>query len=285
MHITLLDLYAIAGLVLIIVILGIRRSPELRGLLSEIKLSLLARCSFRKPDYLSLERMSLFELLDHPTHHEILVSRFGVFCIEYVSYCGHIESRPGENYWYLHQGRKWYRFANPIERSQGRAQLYLSALNLPKEHVHALTVFSGCAQLEEGLHPQVFKGSEFIKHIRGFRKLVLSKSQIQLAITQIARGVNERLPTTSAERAERIARPTRRARPIPVAVASERQDDQAQDVITKESPTAQPIMAAHSCPVCGDKMLLRKITKGGKQGMHLWGCASFPDCRTPQWLK
>lgn len=284
MAMTTQSVLGVVFLLLMLAALAVWRSPELRGLFSEIKLYFLAKLWLKPPKYKSIERSKLMELLDHPTHHEIVVSPYGVFCIEYVSYCGHVESRTSEAHWYLHQGEKWYRFSNPMLRAQQRAKSLVDGLKLPTEHVHALTVFSGCSRLDNNTLPGVFSGSEFIKHVRKFKKVVLSKSRMQGLLNSLSSqsfGVTE--PASSAK-PERIEPPAESVQLSGRSVESvENTTDSTQTHV--ETKAQHPILASHSCPSCGDKMLLRKITKGNRQGMHLWGCASFPDCRTLQWLK
>lgn len=284
MAMTTQSVLGVVFLLLMLAALAVWRSPELRGLFSEIKLYCLARLWLKPPQYNSLERSTLTELLDHPTHHEIVVSPYGVFCIEYVSYCGHVESRTNEAHWFLHQGKKWYRFSNPALRAQQRAKSVVDRLKLPTEHVHALTVFSGCSRLDDNTLPGVFSGADFIKHMRKFKKVVLSKSRMQDLIKSLPSQLHEVTEPAPATRPESIDTAAESLNLSGKSVELvENTTDSRQTHSEKQAP--HPILAAHSCPSCGDKMLLRKITKGNRQGMHLWGCASFPDCRTLQWLK
>jgi hypothetical protein len=90
-----------------------------------------------------------------PVADEVIVSAYGIFVVAAEHHSGRISGNPGEPHWTCSGWRKEHPFRNPLLRNQVRIRALRERLHLNADCFHSLVVFTGRADLAEGLPANV----------------------------------------------------------------------------------------------------------------------------------
>jgi len=90
-----------------------------------------------------------------PAADEVIVSAYGIFVVATEHRSGRISGKPGDSHWTCSGWRKERPFRNPLLRNQVRIRALRERLRLDADCFHSLVVFTGRADLAEGLPANV----------------------------------------------------------------------------------------------------------------------------------
>ncbi len=201
------------------------------------------------PDYTVLHDMVLLSngytvQIDH-----IVVSRFGIFCIETKTHSGKIYGSEKSEFWTQYVGNKKYPLRNPIRQNYGHMKTIERVLEgLPWAPIIPIVAFAGKVDLNLSLE----------------NSLVVYSSQ--LASTIQSYRVGHIAPESVPIYAECI----RKA----MTLVTEEQRDNHIAQIQREQLNKKSQLSGGYCPRCGRPLVLRR----GQHGTF-WGCHGYPSCR------
>ena len=118
-----------------------------------------------------------------------------------------------------------------------------------------MVVFVGDSTFKTQMPANVTQGGGYIRFIKSHSKEMLTESEVQQFIGQIADGRLKSSLKTHREHAKHVK----------------------EIVAAKE---AAQTSGAKLCPKCGSAMVLRTSKKDPNAGNEFWGCSAFPKCRT-----
>jgi len=179
----------------------------------------------------------------------VVVSRFGIFCIETKTYSGAIYGSERSEYWTQYVGHEQHSLRNPIRQNYGHLKTLESLFDgLPRVPVIPIVVFAGSAELKLTLE----------------NSLVVYSSQLASTIRSHSVGY---VPQESvSEYVERI----RRA----MSLVTQEQKDSHVAQVRSEIFNKEFQLSAGYCPRCGRQLVLRQSPCG-----PFWGCQGYPTCR------
>ncbi len=167
------------------------RSASVRGLRGERMVARALRRSLDPEKYTILHDLYLpatGEMNNGTTQIDhLVVSQFGLFCIETKNLSGAIYGREREAVWTQKVGRQTYRFQNPLRQNYLHASALASFLRLSPSHIHSVVVFAGTAVLKTPMPPNVVRGgAACVQYIKQFSEQALPPNQAEsicLALT------------------------------------------------------------------------------------------------------
>ena len=90
-----------------------------------------------------------------PPADEVLVSPYGIFVIAIQHLSGRVSGKPGDTHWTCSGWRRQRPFRNPLLHNQVRIRALRARLGLDAACMHSLVVFTGRAELADGLPANV----------------------------------------------------------------------------------------------------------------------------------
>jgi restriction system protein len=239
-------------LVPLVVLAMVLKSPWFKGATGETLVRLSARLRLPSDTYHSFHNVTL-QTSDGTTQIDhVIVSCFGVFVLETKHMKGWIFGSENDAQWTQTIFRNSFKFQNPLRQNYAHVRALESALEIPRNAIHSVIVFSGEATLKTTLPANVVRGSAYIRFIKSFQQHVLTGEQVDHIVARIQ---DDRLPATFATRRQHIA--------------------------NLESRRREPYIG-RSCPRCGSQMVLRTAKQGKNAGNKFWGCTTFPKCKAVQ---
>ncbi|MBU6951619.1 nuclease-related domain-containing protein [Hahella sp. HN01] len=238
-------------LIPIFLFISVFKTPWLKGILGEILVKFSARLRLPKDTYHRIHYVTLptpdgTTQIDH-----IFVSQFGIFVVETKNMKGWIFGNENQPQWTQKIFRNSFKFQNPLRQNYKHVKALEAVLDVPPDTIHSVVVFAGDSKFKSQMPPNVTSGGGFITYIKSFSAPVLSETQVQRVVEQIASGRLE--PTRETHR------------------------QHIQQIKARSN-----ILAERKCPRCGSNMVLRKAKQGANAGRQFWGCSAYPKCRAVQ---
>ena len=238
-------------LILIVLAIGLFKSPRFKGWLGEYLVRLVAWICLPSETYHPIHNVTLptpdgTTQIDH-----ILVSRYGIFVVETKNMKGWIFGGEHQRQWTQQIPKQSIKFQNPLRQNFKHVKALEAALDLPAEAIHSVVVFAGDSTFKSTMPANVTRVSGYIAYIKSFRDPVLSEVQVHEVVAQIA--------------SSRLA-PSRETDRRHVELLK-----------TRSNPNAE-----RKCPKCGSDMVLRTAKRGANVGNKFWGCSTYPKCRMIQ---
>lgn len=245
------EVFKLWGVIPLLLVIGVFKSPWFKGLLGEALIKFLARIRLPPETYHPIHNVTLptpdgTTQIDH-----IFVSRFGIFVVETKNMKGWIFGGEDQAQWTQKIFKKSFKFQNPLRQNYKHVKTLEAALEIPSEVIHSVVVFAGDSTFKSQMPANVTKGGWYITYIKSFREQVLSEPQVQQAVFQIQSG---RLKPSRETHRQHI-----------------------QQLKSRDNPFAE-----RPCLKCGSKMILRTAKQGANAGNQLWGCAAYPKCKITQ---
>lgn len=231
------------------ILIGIAKSPWFKGLAGETFVKLTARLGLPKDVYQSIHNVTLATPDGTTQIDHVIVSRYGIFVIETKNMKGWIFGGEKQAQWTQKLYKQSYKFQNPLRQNYKHVKALQALLNLPKDSMHSIVVFSGEGTLKTPMPENVTTGTGYIRYIRSFNEPALSDEQVKGAAM-----------TIESNRLE----PSRQTHKDHVASLQQRQE-----------PYAEP-----KCPACGNTMVVRTARRGPNAGSRFWACPGYPRCKT-----
>jgi len=237
------------------VLIAIFKSPWFKGVMGEFMVNMAARLLLDKTKYHLIKNVTIptedgTTQIDH-----IIVSRYGVFVVETKNMKGWIFGSERQKTWTQQIYKSKHRFQNPLHQNYKHTKTLEQALGLEHEKMISAVVFVGDSTFKTEMPENVTHGGGYIRFIKSHTEVLLTESEVQQVIGQIADGRLKPSIKTNREH----------ARHVKEIVASK---EAAQSADTK------------SCPKCGSVMVLCTSKKGPNAGNQFWGCSAFPKCRS-----
>ena len=236
-----------------IVIIGLLKTPKVKGIFGEAFVKLLAKFKLPADVYIPIHNVTLptpdgTTQIDH-----IFVSEFGVFVVETKNMKGWIFGGENQAQWTQQIYKVKNKFQNPLRQNYKHVKTLESALEIPPEAIISVIAFMGEGKFKTNMPSNVTHGAGYVRYIKSFNVPILSQEQVQYVVAQIQSGRLEPSRATDKEHVQQLK--------------------------SRKSASADKI-----CPRCGKSMVLRTAKKGANSGNKFWGCSGYPACRTVQEL-
>ena len=236
-----------------IVIIGLLKTPKVKGIFGEAFVKLLAKFKLPADVYVPIHNVTLptpdgTTQIDH-----IFVSEFGVFVVETKNMKGWIFGGENQAQWTQQIYKVKNKFQNPLRQNYKHVKTLESALEIPPEAIKSVIAFMGEGKFKTNMPSNVTHGAGYVRYIKSFNVPILSQEQVQYVVAQIQSGRLEPSRATDKEHVQQLK--------------------------SRKSASADKI-----CPRCGKSMVLRTAKKGANSGNKFWGCSGYPACRTVQEL-
>ena len=104
----------------------------------------------------------------------VVVSCYGVFCIETKNMTGWIFGNARDRHWTQKIFGDTYRFQNPLRQNKTHVDALKTVLRIPRSKIHSVVVFAGDADLMTEMPDNVLYLYELADYIKSFRTPVFS---------------------------------------------------------------------------------------------------------------
>lgn len=179
-----------------------------------------------------------------------IVSAFGIFIVEVKNYSGWIFGDPNDKRWTqsLKGGRK-FPFQNPIHQNFKHLAILAEKTGIPQNLIFPLVAFSPDSEFKTEMPANVMHFDDVADYIRRFKMIVIKPEQLTEIMEAFLSWDN--------------------------VIDREKKREHVQNLKDAHAPAS---VHAHNvlCPVCGNRMVLRRSSKRGNQ---FWGCSKYPGCR------
>ena len=238
-------------LLLLVFVIGLLKSPWVKGYLGELLVRLFAHWLLDKQTYRRLHNVTLptpdgTTQIDH-----VFLSRYGIFVVETKNLSGWIFGSERQVQWTQKLYRRTFKFQNPLRQNYKHLKALEATLGFNPEHLHSVITFVGGSTFKTEMPANVTQGVGFIRYIRSFQQPVFSDDEVDTMLHTLETG--RRAPTLAAHR------------------------EHVQNLKRRCDPTAE-----RQCPKCGSALLIRTVKLGAKAGKQFLGCSNFPKCRRMQ---
>ena len=208
------------------VIIGLLKTPKVKGLFGEAFVKLLAKYKLPADVYVPIHNVTLptpdgTTQIDH-----IFVSEFGVFVVETKNMKGWIFGGENQAQWTQQIYKVKNKFQNPLRQNYKHVKTLESALEIPPEAIKSVIVFMGESKFKTNMPSNVTHGAGYVRYIKSFNVPILSQEQVQYVVAQIQSGRLEPSRATDKEHVQQLK--------------------------SRKSASADKI-----CPKCGKSMVLR----------------------------
>ena len=236
------------------VLAALFRSPWFKGFIGEVMVNMAARLFLNKNEYHLIKNVTIpsgdgTTQIDH-----IIVSRYGVFVVETKNMKGWIFGSERQKTWTQQIYKSKHKFQNPLHQNYKHTKTLEQALGLPHEKMISVVVFVGDSTLKTEMPENVTYGGGYIRFIKSHSKVLLTESEVQQVIKQIADGRLKPSIKTHREHARHV-----------------------KEIVASKEATQSA--GTKTCPKCGSNMVLRTSKQGPNSGNQFWGCSTFPKCR------
>lgn len=183
----------------------------------------------------------VFILLNNTTHQidHIVVSLYGIFCVETKQYNGYITGSKYDKKWVRHSRRKKYYYTNPIRQNYGHVKTLSELLNIDEKLIHNIVCIPSRAKLKIQHTGELTRNYNIVNKILSYNEIVLNN------IDEIVDKINKNNITDKNIKKEHI-----------------------------KNIRKNIINDINTCPKCGEKL----IERNGKYGIFL-GCSNYPKCK------
>ena len=230
---------------------GILSSPWFKGVFGEFQVNLASRLFPDRRVYRLIKNVTLptpggTTQIDH-----IIVSKFGVFCVETKNMSGWIFGSEHQKEWTQKIFRQSRRFQNPLRQNYKHVKTLEGLLGIPLKSVFSVVVFVGDSTFKTEMPENVTYAGGYVRYIKSKALVRLSDAEVSWIINKIEERRLEPGFRTDREHVQNLRE-------------------------SREPPRAGQVPV---CPGCASEMVLRKATKGANAGSRFWGCPSYPRCK------
>ena len=157
-------------LIPLLVLAATMTTASFKGLMGEWLVNLVARVALPSASYHRFRNVTL-KTGDSTTQIDhVIVSRYGVFCIETKNMSGWIFGNAQDRQWTQKIYRQSYRFQNPLRQNHKHVRALESLLGLSRGAVHSVVVFTGDATIKTAMPKNVAYAMSFPRYVKSFRK-------------------------------------------------------------------------------------------------------------------
>ena len=184
---------------------------------------------------------NVFIYVDNNTHEidHVIVSPYGIFCIETKQYNGYFTGDKYDKKWVRHVGRKKYYYNNPIRQNYGHVKSLSKLLSIGEDKIYNVVCIPSRAKLKINHDGELVGYYDIKEKILSYKDIVIDNVE---ELVDIINRSNIKDKNIKKEHIKRIR--------------EERADD------------------FNKCPKCGSKLVQRE----GKYGSFM-GCSNYPRCK------
>ncbi|OYT79557.1 MAG: nuclease [Pseudomonas sp. PGPPP4] len=232
-------------------VIGLLKSPWMKGYLGELLVRLVARWRLDRQTYRRLHNVTLptpdgTTQIDH-----VFLSRYGIFVVETKNLSGWIFGSERQAQWTQKLYKRTFKFQNPLRQNYRHLKALEATLGVSTEHLHSVITLVGGSTFKTEIPVNVTHGIGFIRYIRPFQQPVLSDAQVESMLHALQTG--RRAPTLAAH------------------------SEHVQNLKRRSDPTAE-----RQCPKCDSTLMIRTVKSGAKMGQQFCGCSAFSKYRVMQ---
>jgi hypothetical protein len=229
------------------------KSALFKGVIGEAMIHMAARLFLNKHDYHLIKHVTILAgggsiRIDH-----IIVSRFGLFVVEIKNMKGLVFGSEDQKTWTLRRFKSARTFQNPLHQIYKHTKTMEDVFGLEPGKMFSIVVFVGECAFATPMPDNVIYGGRYIRYIKSKTEVLLTDTEMQQIIQQIADGHLE--PS--------LKNHLRHAQHVRETMAAKYEPD---------------VSAAKLCPECGSTMVLLTVEIGPEPGSQFWGCSTFPKC-------
>ena len=236
-------------LVPLLLVIGLVKSPWVKGHLGEFAVNLAIKLRLDKETYHLIKNVTLPTEDGSTQIDHVIVSVYGVFTVETKNMKGWIFGGQQQKNWTQKIYRRNHSFQNPLHQNYKHTRTLQSLLGLNDEQIFSVIAFVGDATFKTPMPENVTRGNGFLRYIKGRTTPVLTHEQVQTIIDSIEGGRLARSFKTNREHVAHVKR-----------------------IVAEKAATP-------SCPTCGSTMVSRQVKRGANAGNTIWGCSRYPTCR------
>ena len=186
-------------LIPLLILVAITRTTWFKGMAGEWLVNLVARIALPSKYYIRFQNITL-KTRDSTTQIDhVIMSRYGIFCIETKNMTGWIFGNAADRQWTQKIYRQSYPFQNPLRQNYKHVRALESLLGLARGTVHSVVVFVGGATLKTAMPDNVTCALGFPQYVKSFTKVVFSPFEVARLCEAIETGRLE--PTWKTHRA------------------------------------------------------------------------------------
>ena len=158
------------------------------GRVGEWTVNLVTKLRLPSSDYVRFHNVTLVTPDGTTQIDHVIVSRYGVFCIETKDMGGWIFGNERDRQWTQKIYRKSFRFQNPLRQNYKHEKALEATLSIPRKAIHSVVVFTGDATFKTEMPVNVVYIGGLTRHIKSFRTPVFSDSDVARICDAITTG-------------------------------------------------------------------------------------------------
>ena len=179
-----------------------------------------------------------------------IVSAFGIFIVEVKNYQGWIFGNPSNPRWTQSlKGGKKFQFQNPIRQNFKHLAVLSEKTGIPQNLIFPVIAFSQDSEFKTEMPANVMHFDDVVDYIQKFHSIIIKPEQLAEILEAFLSWDN--------------------------AIDKEKKRDHVQNLKDAHAPASIHDRNVF-CPVCGNRMVLRRSRRDGNQ---FWGCSKYPGCR------
>ncbi len=222
-----------------------------KGMVGEGIVNFSAKLWLDKEKYHLIKNVTLPTADGSTQIDHVIVSIYGIFVIETKNMEGWIFGNPDHEKWTQTIYKCSYKFQNPLKQNYKHVKALQALLGITNDPIFLLVIFIGDSTFKTEMPENVTQGIDFIRYIKSKTRPILSKLDVSKIINSIE---NVRIKPSFKTNREHVRH--------------------VKDIVNQKENSS-----SHTCPRCGNSMVLRKTKKGESIGKKFWGCSKFPKCR------
>lgn len=181
----------------------------------------------------------------HQIDH-VVVSKYGIFCIETKQYNGFIYGDKYDKKWIMRAGKKEFHYNNPIRQNYGHVIALSELLNIDKSAIYNIVCIPSTAKLN------INHDGELTRNYNILKKIYSYKNEVIVSVDYLTEIIKKSNINDEKARKEHIR----------YIINNVIEDDN------------------NKCPKCGGAL----VERNGKFGVFL-GCVNYPKCKYTRNIK
>lgn len=232
-------------------LVGLLKSPFVKGWIGELLVRLFAHWQLDRQVYRRLHNVTLNTLDGTTQIDHVFLSPYGIFVLETKNMSGWIFGGEKQPQWTQKLYKRTFKFQNPLRQNYKHLKALEALLGVAPEHLHSVITFVGGSTFKTPMPANVTQGIGFIRYIKSFRQPVFTDAQVDALLQALQSGRRAPGLATHREHVQQLKR---------------RGDTNAERL----------------CPRCGSALVIRTAKTGKTVGQQFWGCSAFPKCHVRQ---
>ena len=172
----------------ILIIVGLLKTPFMKGVIGEFIVNLSAKLFLDKEQYHLIKNVTLPTEDGSTQIDHVIVSRYGVFVVETKNMKGWIFGSPKQKTWTQKIYKYSSKFQNPLHQNYKHVKTLESLLELNDEQIHSVIVFVGDSTFKTEMPENVTYGGGYIRYIKSKKQPVLTELEVKEITRQIETG-------------------------------------------------------------------------------------------------